>query len=145
MAQRSHKIIVVLLFFCWPVFLKAQNPFQRPKTMQQLIGRMNYEQQQWTFRQTPAFIKKAVIKQAYFDLPFLIKQQPSLPAIPVITKTLPGNYFHISPRYYTQSVGYFCRQEIKFEKLTSVPLRFRLGSLEYVNWMEQKPNAIKLR
>ncbi len=51
--------------------------------------------------------------------------------------------FHVSP--YSKESGFFCRKELQLDKTTKIPLRFRLGSLEYVNWMEQKPNAIKPR
>jgi hypothetical protein len=44
---------------------------------------------------------------------------------------------------YVSTLGIICRQELKFDKITPLPVRFRLGSLDYVNWMERKPNAIK--
>lgn len=49
----------------------------------------------------------------------------------------------ISKNYFDDKLGFFCKKEIQLEKLISFAIRFRLGSLDYVNWMEGKPNAVK--
>ncbi len=68
-----------------------------------------------------------------------VKKSPILRDLNVISR------YNFLPSYYTNHLGFFCKKELQLDKITPAPIRFRLGSLDYVNWMEQKPNAIKPR
>ncbi len=55
--------------------------------------------------------------------------------LPALPKTvIPGNF-------YTQHLGFFCKQEIKFEAMTKIPFKFRLGSVQEVDRLEGKRSS----
>jgi hypothetical protein len=62
-----------------------------------------------------------------------------IPAVGFITEPASQKIHAIlAPNHYTQNFGFFCKQELKIQKITKIPLFFRLGSLEYCNQLEGK-------
>ncbi len=54
---------------------------------------------------------------------------------PLVKHILPGNF-------YITGLGFICRREWKFESVTKIPFRFRIGSLQYCDWLEGKKTTI---
>ena len=44
----------------------------------------------------------------------------------------------VSPGFYAANLGFFCKQEIRFEKATKIPFKFRLGSVQECDRLEGK-------
>ena len=123
LAQRSHKIIVVLALLVLPLFSIAQQSLMggQQEKIRGILERKSQEKSGLTYRFSP-----------------LYQINPDLKA-PNRVENKTAAYFSLSPGFYVQCLGYFCRQEIRLEKITSIPIRIRLGGLDYVNWLEQKP------
>lgn len=71
------------------------------------------------------------------------QQKVTLPKKPVFRATMfsappKKPMIFIKPDFISTTQGYVCKQEWRFEKRTKIPIRLRLGSLEYVNKLEGK-------
>jgi hypothetical protein len=92
-----------------------------------------------------AFVGSNVFSQPLENPPIKIQQLSLSKRLSVqinsnlsLPQLFPTSMQVISPNYYTDRLGYFCKQEIKFEKSTRVPLRFRLGSVADCDRLEGK-------
>jgi hypothetical protein len=73
--------------------------------------------------------------EQYFQA--LLQPRQALPVVfrannpAVAVAALPSNF-------YASCLGWVCKQELKMDRKTALPLRFRLGSKEQVDWLEGK-------
>ena len=79
-------------------------------------------------------------------VPFFLKQKTAKPITDIFLKFPSFPVMKpVSMNFYSNNLSFFCRQELLFEKATTIPLKFRLGSVQYTDYLEKKPNAILLR
>lgn len=63
-----------------------------------------------------------------------LKQKPEIAGKKITLKILPQNF-------YNQQLSFICKKELAVQKRTALPLFIRLGSKEYVDYLERKPNS----
>jgi hypothetical protein len=44
----------------------------------------------------------------------------------------------LRPAYRYEDLAFFCRLEVKMEQALRFPVKFRLGDVPYVDWLEGK-------
>ena len=91
--------------------------------------------------QQPSSTNKNIAFHNYLNKP--VGKLPKQPVINLnqVIRLNPVSCSVIAADYYTQGFGFFCKKELQFEKATKIPLRFRLGTLQYNDYLEGKPNA----
>ena len=133
MAKRFFYLVVVLVFLFnieVPGQEIAVGKFVENKAIKRL-RHISFNGQERIFK----FSKNSPVNRLnQYGLVPVKLQSSSMPALRIN---------HLQNNSYTKNLSFFCRKEWQFEKTTSIPLRFRLGSLEYTNYLEKKPNAIR--
>jgi len=132
MPERFFYLVVVL------IFIIEGESFGQLTYVEKTRGRPNnFQEKDWSAWRTNNNDRwhlnadKTIIRHGMFAYKFLNDNGSLIRQLPELKS------------YEVQSMSFFCRKEWQFEKATSIPLRIRLGSLEYTNYLEQKPNALK--
>ena len=128
MPQRINIILVVLLMLTGKVF-------SQEKILSIDPGLIHKSGESFNPNSTGHFQYKDRFKGHYLKLANTNKNNDSY----ITTRYFPLKRISLlDNNFYCNNLGFFCKKEIQFEKITAVPLRFRLGSLDYVNHLEGK-------
>jgi len=89
------------------------------------------------FDKTSLSIRKPVFSEAELKKKFFFEKKEGPYSLVYFSQDILHLYI-INPGFTVSQYGFFCKKELQLEKMLEFPIRFRLGSLEYVNWMEGK-------
>jgi len=88
------------------------------------------------------FVANAVFAQQKYIKANAIKHfGKSYSYSPVPTGLINLNKIIVPANFYVENLGFFCKQELKFQAATQLPIKFRVGSVQYTDWMEGKNNT----
>ena len=136
MAERFFCLVVVLIFLsCGEIFGQSK-PVEKffKKDSAYYFGKYNGDSVQNNVKLSNTVNSRPVIN---------LISNSRISFKPLSTIILRPNPFE--KKSYRQPLSFFCLKEWQFEKATSIPLRLRLGSMEYTDYLEQKPNALRLK
>ena len=134
MAERFFCLVVVLIFLSCGEFFGQSNPVEKIFNKDTTVYFSRYIPD---FRQNNVKLSDTLTNPSFTKPIF----NPTILPVKPLSYILLLNPFQKTS--YRQPLGFFCRKEWQFEKTTSIPLRIRLGSLEYTDYLEKKPNAIR--
>jgi hypothetical protein len=122
--QRFYKIIVVLVFLPLCLSVSGQQQTLKP------LGTPRFQ---------PVDTPEISIYPSPKDfLKIRLPISPIPPALAAVFWYRPIQVPVIANNFYSQHLAFFCRRELQFEKATNIPLRFRLGSLAWCDYLEAK-------
>ena len=88
------------------------------------------------------------LRQMVEDVPILPRRSHVFPQLSLFTLTTPatpsrpvlasGNIATLPAAWRYEDLALFCKIEVKMEKALSMPVKFRLGEVQYVERMEGK-------
>lgn len=123
MPQRFFLTVVVSVFFF------SGEIFAQEKMVEKILshnGNLLPQYRRWNYPSSSFFSSQAFSGSSVF------LSQAALPTVIFVP---------VTKDYYSKHLGFFCKKELRLEKTISLPLRFRLGSVEYTDYMEGKSNA----
>ncbi len=130
MKKRSERIIsfiVAWILFLISLRIEAQKP---------VFKRDGIVPEKYEF--STSYLPKKVVHNRDFQnnlAIFRLESMPTASGISQIPNPVPSDFS-------VRNLGFFCKKEWQFEKKAHVPLRVRLGSLEYCNYLEGKTTTV---